>query len=128
MWRREGLWNRGRSWYVFIGLMCGLGMALPVAAQAPTGKRELRNQVLKDAMTYCLPCHAMPTLPEAVSAGNLGPPLIAMSARFPDKQALRARVWDAVTSQPDTAMPSFGKHKVLTEAQLDQLVDFIYGL
>jgi sulfur-oxidizing protein SoxX len=76
----------------------------------------------------CLACHAMPTLADAEQPGNSGPPLIAMSARFPDKKVLRARIWDATASNPDTMMPPFGKHRILTDEQIDQVVEFIYGL
>lgn len=76
----------------------------------------------------CLACHAMPTLADAEQPGNSGPPLIAMSARFPDKKVLRAKIWDATATNPSTLMPPFGKHKALTEEQIDKVVEFIYGL
>ena len=76
----------------------------------------------------CLACHGMPTVPDAESTGLYGPPLIAMSARFPDKAKLRAQIWDATAFNPSSTMIPFGKHKVLTEAEIDKVVDFIYGL
>lgn len=76
----------------------------------------------------CLACHAMPTVPDAQSAGLYGPPLIAMSARYPDKSKLRAQIWDATVANPSSTMIPFGKHKVLTEQEIDKVVDFIYGL
>lgn len=76
----------------------------------------------------CLACHGMPTVEAAEQPGNSGPPLIAMSARFPDKAVLRARIWDATAANPDSLMPPFGKHKVLTEQEIDQILEFIYEL
>ena len=76
----------------------------------------------------CLACHAMPTVPDAVSAGMYGPPLIAMSARFPDKDKLRAQIWDATVANPSSSMIPFGKHGVLSEAEIDKVTDFVYGL
>lgn len=76
----------------------------------------------------CLACHAMPTREDAQQPGNSGPPLIAMQARFPDKQVLRAKIWDATATNPTTFMPPFGKHKNLTEQEIDKVLDFIYGL
>ncbi|MHB1085406.1 MAG: sulfur oxidation c-type cytochrome SoxX [Thiobacillus sp.] len=76
----------------------------------------------------CLACHAMPTLPDAVSAGLYGPPLIAMSARYPDKAKLRAQIWDATVANPYSTMIPFGKHGVLTEQEIDKVTDFVYGL
>ena len=76
----------------------------------------------------CLACHGMPTVPDAESTGLYGPPLIAMSARFPDKAKLRAQIWDATTFNAASSMIPFGKHGVLTEAEIDKVADFVYGL
>ena len=70
----------------------------------------------------------MPTVPDAESTGMYGPPLIAMSARYPDKAKLRAQIWDATVANPSTTMIPFGKHGVLTEAEIDKVTDFVYGL
>jgi sulfur-oxidizing protein SoxX len=73
----------------------------------------------------CLACHAMDdgTLP-----GNIGPPLIAMKARFPDKAKLRAQIWDATVANPNTIMIPFGRNGVLTEEEIDQVVEYVYTL
>lgn len=76
----------------------------------------------------CLACHGMPTLPDAEQPGEGGPPLIAMQARFPDKSVLRAKIWDATATNPGSFMPPMGKHQVLTEAEIDKVVEFLYGL
>ena len=73
----------------------------------------------------CLACHAIDdgTLP-----GNIGPPLIAMKLRYPDKAKLRAQIWDATVANPNSIMIPFGRHRVLTEEQIDQVVEYIYTL
>ena len=76
----------------------------------------------------CLACHGMPTMADAEQTGTGGPPLIAMQARFPDRKVLRAKIWDATATNPNTFMPPLGKHGVLTEQEIDKVVDFIYGL
>ena len=43
----------------------------------------------------CLACHALPTEADALAPGNSGPPLIAMSARFPDRKVLRQPGFDS---------------------------------
>lgn len=75
----------------------------------------------------CLACHAMPGT-KGEMAGSIAPPLIAMKLRFPDRAKLRAQVWDATAANPQTSMPPIGKHKILTEAEIDQVVEFIYTL
>lgn len=73
----------------------------------------------------CLACHKIKggELP-----GNIGPELIAMKARYPDKSKLRAKIWDATVTSPNTIMPPFGKHGILTEKELDLVVEFIHSL
>ncbi|MGD8843716.1 MAG: sulfur oxidation c-type cytochrome SoxX [Gammaproteobacteria bacterium] len=73
----------------------------------------------------CLACHQI----EGGSlAGNIGPPLIAMKARFPDKSKLRAQVWDSTRANPNSIMPPFGRQQVLSESEIDKVVEFIYTL
>jgi L-cysteine S-thiosulfotransferase len=76
----------------------------------------------------CLACHGFPTVPDAVQTGNSGPPIIAMQARFPDKGMLRGVIWDASASSASSFMPPFGKHQVLSEEEIDKVVDFVHGL
>lgn len=76
----------------------------------------------------CLACHAMPSDAKAVTSANIGPPLIAMRARFPDREQLRRQIWDAGSNNPETIMPPFGKHQILTPHEIDLIVDFLYTL
>lgn len=73
----------------------------------------------------CLSCHAIAggELP-----GDIGPPLVAMQARFPDKAKLRAQIWDSTTVNPNSMMPPFGRHKIISEDEIDKVVEFIYTL
>ena len=73
----------------------------------------------------CLACHMTGdgTLP-----GNIGPPLIGMKARFPDKAKLRAQIWDSTVANPNTIMIPFGRNKALSEEEIDLIVAYIYTL
>ena len=73
----------------------------------------------------CLGCHAIEggDLP-----GNIGPPLIAMKARYPDKAKLRAQIWDATAANPYTPMPPFGKHGALSDKEIDLITEYIHTL
>jgi sulfur-oxidizing protein SoxX len=73
----------------------------------------------------CLSCHM---IAGGQAPGNLGPPLIAMKARFPDKSVLRAQIWNSGVRNPASVMPPFGKHNILTEKQIDLVTEFIYSL
>jgi sulfur-oxidizing protein SoxX len=73
----------------------------------------------------CLACHAMDdgTLP-----GNIAPPLVSMKLRYPDKARLRAQIWDATVANPNSIMPPFGRHQIVTEEEIDQIVEYVYTL
>ncbi len=77
----------------------------------------------------CLACHEIKggKLP-----GNIGPSLsipgVAMKDRYPDKSKLRAQIFDARNKNPNTIMPPFGAHEIVSEAELDKIVEFIYSL
>ena len=73
----------------------------------------------------CLACHVMG---DGALPGNIGPPLVAMKARFPDKAKLRDQIWDATKKNPHSMMPPFGKHGVLTEEEVDVVTEYIYTL
>ncbi len=59
--------------------------------------------------------------------GNIAPPLVAVKARF-SKKKLRAQIWDATVSNSETAMPPFGRHKILSESEIDKVVEYVWGL
>ncbi len=73
----------------------------------------------------CLACHMVE---DGESPGNIAPPLIAMKVRYPDKSKLRAQIWDATAFNPESFMVPFGRFKVLTESEIDALVDYIWSL
>jgi sulfur-oxidizing protein SoxX len=73
----------------------------------------------------CLACHH---IEGGNLAGNIGPGLVAMKVRFPDKATLRAQIWDATAKNPNSMMPPFGRHEILTESEIDKVVEFIYSL
>ena len=91
------------------------------AAMAAEGKKIAFNR----RKGNCLACHMMGdgTLP-----GNIGPPLIAMQARFPDKSALRAQIYDARVKNPRTFMPPFGPHEIISESEIDKITEYVWSL
>jgi len=73
----------------------------------------------------CLACHA---IEGGLLPGNIGPPLISMQDRYQNKSQLREQIWDASINNPHTIMPPFGKHRILTEEEIDKVVEYIYTL
>ena len=73
----------------------------------------------------CLACHL---IEGGEAPGNIGPPLVAMKARFPDAEKLRNIVWDITQTRPEAMMPPFGKHKIISEQEIDDIVTYLYTL
>lgn len=112
---------------VITGVLAAL-LATSAFAQQAKKEESGKDISFNRSKGNCLACHGMPTVPDAEQPGNSGPPLIAMQARFPDKKVLRAKIWDATATNATTFMPPMGKHQVLSEEEIDKVVDFIYGL
>ena len=79
----------------------------------------------------CLGCHMaiVNPWPEGFPpGGNVGPPLVAMKSRFESKAARRAHIHDATARNPNTSMPPFGKHRLLSDEQIDQIVEWLWTI
>ena len=70
----------------------------------------------------------MPTDRRAVTSANIGPPLVAIEARFPDRDKLLRQIRDPGFYNPATIMPPFGKHEILTSEEIELIVDYLYTL
>ncbi len=105
---------------ILIGTVFGTSIAA-TDEEIAEGKRIAFNRKLGN----CLTCHVIAggELP-----GNIGPPLIVMKARFPDKSVLRAQIYDATVRNPQTSMPPFGRHGILTDKEVDLVTEFIHTL
>ena len=73
----------------------------------------------------CLACHMMD---DGELPGNSAPPLLMMKARFPERDVLRMQIWDALTRNPISVMPPYGRHRILTEEEIDLVVDYVHSL
>lgn len=96
----------------------------PAGATESSGRRVAHDQERGN----CLACHRMPADPGAETNADMGPTLENIRQRYPDRTDLRQRIWDARAFNPDTIMPPYGRHRILTEEEIDQVVDYIHGL
>jgi sulfur-oxidizing protein SoxX len=121
-----------RASFLLAAMAAGIlaSTAVPGFAADEAAKKEVtgRDLVFDRAKGNCLACHAIPGDPKAESPGNIAPPLVMMNQRYPDSAKLRAQIWDATKANPRTAMPPFGKHKILSESEIDKVVEYIHSL
>lgn len=74
----------------------------------------------------CLACHQ---IKGGNLAGNIGPALIAMKARYPEREDLVEVIYDPRKKFGDqTIMMPIGANNFLTDEQISQVVDFLYTL
>ena len=109
-----------------VAVLAALTVTVPVVQAADDGIMDLGKKVAFDRkLGNCLACHH---IPGGVSPGMIGPPLIGMQARYPDKAKLRAQIWDSTVANPNSMMPPFGLHNALTDEQIDAVAEFIHTL
>jgi sulfur-oxidizing protein SoxX len=73
----------------------------------------------------CLTCHVIKggDLP-----GTIGPELKDIKAKYPDRNELVAILFDETRRNPQTMMPPFGRNRILTEQEINAIVDFLQTL
>ncbi len=77
----------------------------------------------------CMACHQFSGLQAAgLTGGDLAPSLVAIKERHPDKKRLRALIWDASQFNADTIMPPYGKYRILTEREIERVIEWLYSL
>jgi sulfur-oxidizing protein SoxX len=99
--------------------------AISLAEEAASVVEQGKEIAFDRKKGNCLACHQIDggSLP-----GNIGPPLVAMKARYPDKSKLRAQIWDPTRANVMSIMPPFGRHRILSESEIDKVVEYIYTL
>ncbi len=103
-----------------IGLAGGAAAAL-AQSSIDEGKRLAFDRTKGN----CLSCHEIRggDLP-----GSIGPPLKDIKSKYPDRNDLIAILTDETKRNPQTAMPPFGRNRILTEQEIEAIVDFLQTL
>jgi sulfur-oxidizing protein SoxX len=102
-----------------------LGVAFDGAAQRPATALELFVRADKG---HCIACHRLPQGAGPQTRADLGPALEGRRMREVGKGGLRAVLVDATRANAATVMPPFGRHRILEDAEIDRLVEFLHGL
>lgn len=105
-----------------IGLAIAMGSSSIASADMVEEGKALAFTTKKG---NCLACHR---IEGGSQAGDIAPPIILMKVRYPNKEELRAQIWDASVANPNSVMPPFGRHNILTEDEIDKITEFVYGL
>jgi sulfur-oxidizing protein SoxX len=99
----------------------GVGLLTLNAGHAATSEGE--QLAFSRDKGNCLTCHE---IKGGSDPGSLAPPLADMKSRFPDRKELIAIVSDETKRNPQTVMPPFKRNLILTDKEIEAIVDFLY--
>ena len=108
----------------------GLALALgalasvsPASAQSPVSDGQ--KLAFDRGKGNCLTCHE---IKGGDLSGSIGPPLKDIKSKCPDRNELVAIVTDETKRNPQTVMPPFGRNRILTDQEINAVVDFLQTL
>jgi L-cysteine S-thiosulfotransferase len=94
-------------------------------ARAQSAAAEGEKLAFDRGKGNCLTCHDIRggDLP-----GTIGPALKNLKGKYPDRNELIAILTDETKRNPKTVMPPFGRNRILTEQEINAVVDFLQTL
>ena len=112
------------------GLIPAMLLALVIGASAgPASAQSTAAEGQKIAFDRgrgnCLTCHVIKggELP-----GSIGPELVDIKSKYPSRDDLVAILNDETKRNPLTVMPPFGRNRILTDKEINAVVDFLQTL
>jgi sulfur-oxidizing protein SoxX len=107
-----------------LAMMVGAAaLASPARAQTPVA--EGQKLAFDRSKGNCLTCHVIKggDLP-----GTIGPELTDIKSKYPNRDELVAILYDETKRNPQTVMPPFGRNRILTDKEINAIVDFLQTL
>jgi len=109
-------------------ILLALSVATMIAAgpaRAQSATAEGQKLAFDRGKGNCLTCHDIKggDLP-----GTIGPALKDIKSKYPDRNDLVAIITDETRRNPQTMMPPFGRNRILTEQEINEIVDFLQTL
>ncbi len=98
--------------------------ALPLSAHADDAA-DGQKLALDRAKGNCLACH---TIKGGDAPSSVGRKLVDMKRRFPNRADLVEILTDEAMRNPIAPMPPFGRNHILTQAEIEKIIDFLYTL
>jgi sulfur-oxidizing protein SoxX len=112
------------------GLVAALTLSIGAAvfagpAAAQSAVAEGQKLAFDRGKGNCLTCHVIKggDLP-----GTIGPELTNIKSKYPDRNELVAILYDETKRNPQTVMPPFGRNRILTDKEINAIVDFLQTL
>ena len=112
-------WKTGLIPAMLLALSIGAG---PAFAQSAAEGQKLAFDRGKG---NCLTCHA---IKGGEYPGTLGPELVDIKSKYPNRDELVAILYDETKRNPLTVMPPFGRNRILNDKEINAIVDFLQTL
>ena len=108
-----------------LALTLAISAAVPFQAARAQSVSEGQRLAFDRSKGNCLTCHEIKggDLP-----GTIGPVLRDIKSKYPDRNDLVAILTDETKRNPQTVMPPFGRNRILTEQEINAIVDFLQTL
>lgn len=112
------------------GLIPTMLLALSIAAAAgpafaQSATAEGQKLAFDRGKGNCLTCHV---IKGGEYPGTLGPELVGIKGKYPNRDELVAILYDETKRNPLTVMPPFGRNRILTDKEISAIVDFLQTL
>jgi L-cysteine S-thiosulfotransferase len=111
-----------RNFAPVLALLASLAAASPASAQSAAA--EGQKLAFDRGKGNCLVCHV---IKGGDNPGTLGPELSDLKSKY-KRDELVAIVFDETKRNPLTVMPPFGRNRILTEKEINAIVDFLQTL
>ena len=116
----------------FLTTASAIMMLIGAAALAPTAAMAVDDELAAEGKKVatdrkkgnCFTCHSYEG---AHLAGNIGPALNGVSKRKSRKE-IYDQIWDATKLNPNSSMPPFGKHEVLSKKEINAITEWVLTL
>jgi sulfur-oxidizing protein SoxX len=105
-----------------LALLASLAGTAPALAQSAVA--EGQKLAFDRGKGNCLTCHV---IKGGEYPGTLGPELSDIKTKY-KRDELIAIVFDETKRNPQTVMPPFGRNRLLTEKEINAIVDFLQTL
>jgi L-cysteine S-thiosulfotransferase len=119
------IFSRHRLFHATFALALLTVLASRGAAFAQSAAPEGQKLAFDRSKGNCLTCHE---IKGGDFPGSIGPALKDIKSKYPDRNELVAIVTDETKRNPLTVMPPFGRNRILTEKEINAVVDFLQTL
>ena len=103
--------------------ICAPLVAAAVMAAALGSAQAASPDAVKLVSSHCQQCHEIKGIGDF---GNVGPSLVDIKSRYPDRKDVAAIIYDETKRNELTAMPPFGRNLILDKQEIETIVDYLY--